>query len=67
MVVTVGPVYRPGTAIGVAVGGGFGVSTTFPPLYSATASPLASVDAVDIRLAVCAASVCVAGSADGLP
>ena len=43
------------------------MSTTFTPLPSAAAASTASVDATDVRLAACAAVICVADSADGLP
>ena len=43
------------------------MSTTFAPLFSATAAPSASADAADVHLAACATAVCVADSADGLP
>ena len=43
------------------------MSATFSPLPSATASPSTSADAADVRLAACAAVVCVVDSADGLP
>ena len=43
------------------------MSTTFPPLPSAAAAPLASADAADVRFAACGAITCVADSIDGLP
>ena len=43
------------------------MSTSFSPLSSASAAPPASADATDVRLASCAAVVCVADSADKLP
>ena len=42
------------------------MSTTFHPLFSATAAPPASAEAADVHLVAYAAVVCVAGSADGL-
>ena len=43
------------------------MSTTFVLLPSVAAAPLASADDADIRVAACAAVVCVANSADELP
>ena len=43
------------------------MTTVFSPLPSAAAAPPASADAADVRLVACAAFVCVADSAEGLP
>ena len=43
------------------------MSTTIAPLPSVAAAPPASADAADLRLATCAAVLCVADSADELP
>ena len=43
------------------------MSTTFAPLPSAAAARPASADPADVRLAACAAVVCVTYFADELP
>ena len=45
----------------------YGMSTTFAPLPSADTDHSDSTDPADVRLAACAAVVCVAHSADELP
>ena len=68
MGVAVEPVFRPGSAIGVAVGGGLIIwAPHLPPFPLLLLPPSASADVADVRLADCAAAVCFADAADGLP